>query len=606
MNLRRNSTTPTLSNREDAGTATLVKPLDLDEAADSILPAYAPKPQKQLPLGQQLVRAGIVTNTELESALSEQSNRKLRLGEMLLEMGFVEEEALLPFLAGQICVPAVRLREGLIDPNVVKTLPRATAERFPALALFDVRGTLTVALGDPQNLDHIDEIERVTGKVVNPVFALNSSIVRMLPRAYENDFGVDTVTADLDVDAVTVESEAIEIDLQQVGSLADGSPVINLVNYMIVHAVRQKASDIHIEPGIKHSAVRFRVDGSLREVLRPRKEFHPALISRLKVMAKLDIAEHRLPQDGRIHVLAEGREIDLRISTLPTVRGEKVVLRVLDRSNVTFNMDQLGINAHELSRIKSMLARPYGLMLVTGPTGSGKTTTLYSALELVKSVERNIVTVEDPVEYQLELINQIQVGASKQMSFANALRSILRQDPDILMVGEIRDKETAEVAIQAALTGHLVLSTLHTNDSASAVTRLLDMGVESFKIGAALVGVVAQRLVRTICSNCRAEYFPTPELLDQIRYTGDRSRQFVKGEGCKSCYDTGFKGRVGIYEVLVSNREMRELISREPDLEKIRKCHIDGGGQTLLDHGLQMVEEGVTSIDEVIRVSFFD
>jgi type IV pilus assembly protein PilB len=592
--------------KSSSGETVVADSIDIDSAAERILPSYAPPRHKTLPLGEQLVRAGIVTTDELESALSEQSSRKLRLGETLLEMGFVEEEDLLPFLAGQISVQAVRLREGLIDPNVVKSIPRDMAERFPALALFDVRGVLTVALGDPQNLDHVDEIERVTGKRVNPVFALTSSIQRMLPRAYENDFGVDTVTADMDVDAVTVESDAIEIDIQKVGSLAEGSPVINLVNYMIVHAVRQRASDIHIEPGIKHSAVRFRVDGSLREVLKPRKEFHPALISRIKVMAKLDIAEHRVPQDGRIHVLAEGREIDLRVSTLPTVRGEKVVLRVLDRNNVTFDMNQLGINSHELTKIKSMLSRPYGLMLVTGPTGSGKTTTLYSALELVKTVERNIVTVEDPVEYQLELINQIQVGATKQMSFANALRSILRQDPDILMVGEIRDKETAEVAIQAALTGHLVLSTLHTNDSASAVTRLLDMGIASFKIGAALVGVVAQRLVRTICSNCRTQYFPSPELLDKIRYTGDRSQQFAKGEDCKSCYDTGFKGRIGIYEVLVANRDMRELISRDPDLEKLRKLHADNGGQTLLDHGLQMVEDGVTSIDEVVRVSFFD
>jgi type IV pilus assembly protein PilB len=563
-------------------------------------------PEKALPLGERLIRAGVLTSDELEAALSQRSSKKVQLGETLLELGFVDEETLLRFLGPQMGVPAVRLRDGLIDPAVVKLLPRHKAEALCAVAMFKVRDTLSVALAEPRNLQHVDELERIAGCRVRPVLALRSNIEKMLPRCYEDDFAVDAVTADLAQDAVEVTADAFDIDLGDIDSLVDGSPIINLVNYMIVNALRQKASDIHVEPGHKYSTVRLRIDGQLREALRPRREFHAALISRLKVMAKLDIAEHRTPQDGRIHVLVEGREIDLRVSTLPTILGEKVVMRVLDRRNVTFNLDELGVPVSVLGKIKTMLARPHGLLLVTGPTGSGKTTTLYSALELIKSVHRNIVTVEDPVEYQLGQINQVQVGASKTMAFAGALRAILRQDPDVIMVGEVRDAETAAVSIQAALTGHLVLSTLHTNDSFSSVTRLNDMGVEQFKIAAALVGVIAQRLVRTICPNCKTTYFPPAELLDVLRYEGDRRRQFIRGEGCRECYDTGFKGRLGIYEVLQCTREMREIIAHGGNLEAIRENHLQHGGSTLMIEGVRMAEAGKTSLEEVLRVTGAD
>ncbi len=591
------------SRRLDELAARVVAPELPDWHRDEV---SVPTVKTHTPLGERLVRGGVLTRDELSAALTEQSVCRKPIGEVLLRLGFVEEEDLLPFLAEQLGVPSVRLREGLIDPVIVKLIPRAMAESLNAIALFRVRDELTVVMSDPRNLDQLDEIERVSGCRVRPILALNSSIQKLLPRAYENDFGVDTVTADFDTEAVSLETEAIEIDLQQIESMADGSPVINLVNYLIVHAVRQQASDIHVEAGLQHSTVRYRIDGQLREVLRPRREFHPAIVSRLKVMARLDIAEHRMPQDGRIHVSVEGREIDLRISTLPTVRGEKVVMRVLDRSSVTFNLDALGISERVLKDVRTMLSRPYGLVLVTGPTGSGKTTTLYSALELLKSVERNIVTVEDPVEYQLELINQIAVGGAARMTFANALRSILRQDPDVIMVGEIRDQETAEIAIQAALTGHLVLSTMHTNDAAGAVTRCLDMGVQSFKIAAALVGVIAQRLVRTVCPDCRAPYFPPAQTLDLIGYSGDRRRQFIRGEGCRQCFDTGFRGRTGIYEVLQATREIRELISRDPDLEKLRVLNRQAGGASLLEEGLRLAEEGRTSLDEIMRVALVD
>ncbi len=559
-----------------------------------------------IPLGDRLVRAGLLAEEDLNSALSAQSSSQTRLGETLLELGFVNEEELIPLMGQHLGVAAVRLREGLIDPEIVRLIPRTLAEASCALALFKVRGTLTVALAEPQDLTLIDEIESVTGLRVNPVFAMKASITRLMPRCYEEDFAVDGVTADIETDAVEVETETIDVRLDDLQSMADGSPVISLVNYALVHAVRQGSSDIHIEPGPNHSLVRFRVDGQLREVLRPRSDIHPAIVSRIKVMAKMDIAEHRIPQDGRIRVRVEGREIDLRVSTLPTVLGEKVVLRVLDRRNLTFNLDELGVPDHQLGAIKTMLGRPYGLVLVTGPTGSGKTTTLYSAMELIKSVTQNIVTVEDPVEYQLELINQVQASANRSMTFANALRSILRQDPDVIMVGEIRDSETAEIAIQAALTGHLVLSTLHTNDSCGAVTRLLDMGIDNFKISAALVGVVAQRLVRTICPNCRTHYYPTEEYLQMLNYQGDKRRSFHRGEGCKQCFDTGFRGRRGIYEVLQVNREIRELVNQRPDLEKLRSLHRKSGGTNLLEEGLQLAEDGYTSLEEIARVSFYE
>jgi type IV pilus assembly protein PilB len=558
------------------------------------------------PLGDRLVRAGLLTSDDLEVALNEQNTRQLKLGETLIELGFVDEDELLPLMAQHLGVTSVRLREGLVDPGVVRIIPRSQAESLRVLALFRVRDSLTVAMAEPQDLKIVDELEQLTGLNINPVLVLHSNLEKLIPRCYEDDFTVDAVTADIDHDAVEVDSQTIDVQLGDLQSMADGSPVISLVNYIIVHSVRQGSSDIHIEPGQKHSLVRFRVDGQLREILRPRSELHPAIVSRIKVMARMDIAEHRIPQDGRIRVRVEGREIDLRVSTLPTVLGEKVVMRVLDRRNVTFNLDELGVPNDQLASIKNMLGRPHGLVLVTGPTGSGKTTTLYSAMELIKSVHSNIVTVEDPVEYQLELINQVQTGSARAMTFANALRSILRQDPDVIMVGEIRDAETAEVAIQAALTGHLVLSTLHTNDSAGAVTRLLDMGIAPFKIAAALVGVVAQRLVRTICPNCRTHYYPTAEFLQMLNYTGDTRRSFHKGEGCQQCFDTGFRGRRGVYEILMVTREMRNLIAQDLDVERLRECQRREGHRTLLEEGIRLAEEGKTSPEEVARVAYHD
>jgi type IV pilus assembly protein PilB len=557
-------------------------------------------------LGQQLVGADLITNEQLDLALAEGSQKGLRLGEVLVEMGMVLEDAILPFIEGHLGVPAVRLRDGVIDPVAVRLLPRKIAERLDAIALFKVRGTITVAMADPQNLEHLDEIERITSLHVRAVFAFRSSIQRTLPRCYEDGFEVDTVTADMDESSVQLQADAAEVDLTNVESMVDGSPIINLVNYLLVQAIRAGASDIHIEPSRKFSVVRFRVDGQMYEALRPRRDMHPALVSRIKVMAKMDIAEHNKPQDGRFQVTVEGREVDFRVSTLPTVLGEKIVMRILDKENLTFNLDLLGVPPDMLKQLKLLLAKPYGLLLVTGPTGSGKTTTLYSALELIKNVHSNVVSVEDPVEYQVELVNQVQVDESRQLSFASALRSILRQDPDIIMIGEIRDVATAQIAVQAALTGHLVLSTLHTNDCAGAIHRLTDMGVEPFKIAAALVGVVAQRLIRTVCQSCKTFVYASAELLATIHYEGDKRKSFIRGEGCPKCHDTGFLGRTGIYEVMPIDREIRALIANRASTDDIRDCYRRNGGKTLLEQGIRLAEKEQTSLEEVMRVAYFE
>ncbi|MFO7906941.1 MAG: GspE/PulE family protein [Pirellulaceae bacterium] len=562
--------------------------------------------EPSVPLGRQLLDAGLVTEGELEAALNYHRRKKKPLGEALLELGLLGEEQLLPFLHRQLGIPAVQLRNGLVDPATVRLLPRHVSERLHALPMFKVRDTLCVAMAEPQSLPQVDEIEEITGLWVRPVFACRSAIQRMVARCYEEDFQVDAVTADLSDTAVEVQTETAETEVTSLEEMADGSPVVNLINYLVLQGLRQRASDIHVEPGPKHTTVRFRVDGQLREVLRPRRDVHAAMISRVKVMGKMDIAEQRLPQDGRCRVSVEGRHVDLRLSTIPTVLGEKLVVRILDQDRLTFNLDHLGFPLDLLAQFKQLLGRPYGLLLVCGPTGSGKTTTLYSAIELIKSERCNIVTVEDPVEYRVEQVNQIQINAAQSLTFPTALRSILRQDPDVIMVGEIRDSETAHIAVQAALTGHLVLSTVHTNDSAGAVTRFIDMGVESYKVAGSLLGVVAQRLVRTVCRKCQTIYYPPAELLKTLRCPAGGSRSYIRGEGCRECHDTGFQGRKGIYELLTVDEHVRRLIARDPDPCAIRDYFTESGGRTLLAEGIRLAEEHVTSLDEVMRVAFTD
>ena len=377
------------------------------------------------------------------------------------------------------------------------------------------------------------------------------------------------------------------------------------MNLFLLNAIKDGASDIHIEPDIGLSRIRYRLDGALHEVMTPRADLHPAIVSRLKVMAKMDIAERRMPQDGRIRVLVEDNEVDLRVSTMPTVMGEKLVIRLLDKNRMNLDINGSGFHPEVLGKVKMILKKPHGMMLVTGPTGSGKTTTLYSGLAFISTIEKNIVTIEDPVEYQLPIVNQVQVHEDQGLTFAKTLRSVLRQDPDIVMVGEIRDRDTAEVAVQAALTGHLVLSTLHTNESAGAIPRLVEMGIEPFLLSASIIAVVAQRLVRGVCPGCVTTYFPPLELLNRIQWKGD-NKSFVTGRGCDQCFDSGLRGRIGIFELLEVTEELQGIIAKEPMVDSIRRCSVRAGMRTLKDEAFRIVEENRTTLEEVLRVVFVE
>jgi len=437
------------------------------------------------------------------------------------------------------------------------------------------------------------------------VLALEHNIREFLKKYAGGNVDVDAfLTSLVEQDVEVVERESVDegpaTDLEK---MVAGSPIINLVNVALLTAVRDKASDIHIEPSRHGTRVRYRIDGVLRDLMKPPPGMHAAIASRVKVIGKMDIAEKRLPQEGRVRIVAEGRDIDLRVSSIPTLLGEKLVIRILDKANLHVKMEDLGFRPDSLESFKRMLRRPHGLVLVTGPTGSGKTTTLYSALDLLRSPERNIVTVEDPVEYQLDLVNQIQVHASIGMTFARALRSILRQDPDVIMVGEIRDQETARVAVQAALTGHLVLATLHTNDAPGAVARLLDMGIEPYLLSSALNGVVAQRLARTICPHCATKYYPTEQVLADAGLTDLAGRTFCKGAGCQQCHNSGFKGRIGIYEVMEVGGEVRRMVHRGAPSHELRDKLRQGGFKMLREEGVLIAMDHKSSLEEVLRVT---
>jgi len=560
-------------------------------------------------LGQMLIQEGVLTEEQLEKALSLQKSKRRKLGELLVEERLVDEQVMLHCLSRRLGLPSVKLRPGLIDPLVVDTLDKELAERHAIIAMFKVEDALTVAMAEPQALLVVDDLQRQTGLRIQPVVALEPNIREFIKKYYAQNVKIDTFVASLeDARVDVVEKEAIDDEpVLDLSEISDGSPVVNLVNMSMLQAVKEGASDIHIEPDKECVRIRYRIDGMLRDLMTPPKDWHAAIISRCKVIGKMDIAEKRVPQEGRVHILVEGREIDLRVSSMPTILGEKIVMRILDKSNLHLELDRLGFEPEMVVTLRRMLAKPHGLFLVTGPTGSGKTTTLYSALDLLRGKERNIITIEDPVEYQLELVNQIQVHEAVGLTFARTLRSVLRQDPDVIMVGEIRDEETARVAVQAALTGHLVLSTLHTNDSPSAVTRLLNMGIEPYLLASCLVGVVAQRLIRTICPKCKTTYFPEESVLRAINWTGPRHRAFHRGQGCPLCHDSGFKGRRAVCEVLEMNGALRNLILDRPSGHEIREylaAHTPW--EDLRRQALKCVEQGLTSIEEMMRVCFIE
>ena len=550
-------------------------------------------------LGELLLENGLLTEEQCQNALDVQKKTGKRLGQAVIDLGYVKEEDLLQILSKQMSIPHIWLRKGMVDPKVVNVIPGDKARLYKIMPMFRIKDVLIVATSDPQAIFVFDEIEKTTGLVVKPVLTRSSDIEKAITEHYKGD-GIEGF-------AFASGDGARQTDLQRgrdflkIEELEEGSPVINVVNNIILRAIRDKASDIHIEPDKSKLRIRYRVDGMLYEVMTYNMDVYPAIVSRIKVMANLDIAERRLPQDGRIQVMVEGRSVDLRFSSMPGILGEKIVLRILDKNSVILDLNQLGFSIDTLSNFKRLLKHPYGLILVTGPTGSGKTTTLYAAMNFLNSIDKNIVTIEDPVEYQMDIINQNQVREAIGLTFSVILRHTLRQDPDIIMVGEIRDKETAEIAIQSSLTGHLVLSTLHTNDSPSAITRLLDMGIEPYMISSSLTGVIAQRLIRKICTECKTLFYPPSAVLERYNWGGEKDLQVAKGKGCPACYGSGYKGRAGIYELLEVNESLQTMILSNPSLEEIRKRLKEWDHSSMEMEGLNKVRERITTFEEVTR-----
>ena len=555
--------------------------------------------------GEALVAQGIITPEQLDRILLDQRTSGGLIGEMLVEQGIVDGSRMLQHLADQLGVPFCQLRHGLVDFALLALVGAEEAERLEAIPMFKVHDTLTVAMAEPQSLPRIDRLRQLTGCKIRPVLATRANILEYVRKYASGNTDVHSFLASLSESEVqVVEKESVDdgpaTDLDR---MVEGSPIINLVNVALLTAIKDGASDIHIEPDKQGTRVRYRIDGTLRDLMKPPMGLHAAVVSRVKVIGRMDIAEKRLPQEGRVRIVAEGRDIDLRVSSMPTLLGEKIVVRVLDKANLKIRLEDLGFRRETLQGFERMLNQPYGLVLVTGPTGSGKTTTLYSALDLIRGPEVNVTTVEDPVEYQLDMVNQIQVHEAIGMTFARALRSILRQDPDIIMVGEIRDEETARVAVQAALTGHLVLATLHTNDAPGAVARLLDMGIEPYLLSSAINGVVAQRLTRTVCPNCAAKYIPSMNVLRDAGLADKPGRPFRKGAGCKECHNSGFRGRAGIYSVMEVTTELKKLIHRAAPTHELHAVLRKSGVLTLREEGVLLALDGKTCLEEVLAAT---
>jgi len=561
--------------------------------------------KSRLQLGEVLKSRGLVTTEHIQAALAEQKekgHRKL-LGELLVEMGFCNENQIASALAEAYGVPYAQVSPKLCDPKVIEILPRDFLNEHIVLPLFKVHDVLTIAVTEPANLFLIDEIEPITACKVQVVCAtakdIKATLQTYLPAA--NVFVIDDI---IDEEALEEFSliQSIPEDISNLEEIAGQSPVVKLVNSLLYNAVRENASDIHIEPDEKKLRVRYRVDGRLYEKMRPPHQMHAALVSRLKIMAELDIAQRRVPQDGGIHVLMEARPIDLRVSVMPGNFGEKVVIRIIDPKRVLFNLESLGFSYENLQLFKEKINSPDGIVLVTGPTGSGKNTTLYAGLTELNNDEVNICTVEDPVECNIEGVNQFQVNKGAGFEFSTALRSLLRQDPDIIMVGEIRDEATANIAVQAALTGHLVLSTLHTNDAPGAVIRLYNLNVAPYLVGASLIAVLAQRLVRKICTNCKEEYTPSPNVRGIVEKWGGVVETFYRGLGCRKCRNTGYLGRIAIHELFTPSYEVLDMISDGVQLKKLRAQAVKDGMVSLRRDGMEKVKAGITTIEEILRV----
>lgn len=544
-------------------------------------------------LGDLLVESGLITEEQLQITLNEKSPGQ-KLGDALLQRGFLTEQQLIEVLEFQLGIPHISLFRYPIDTKLLNLIPKEMAKRNQLIPLKKEGDRLLVAMADPMDFFAIDDLRLTTGFQIDPAIATKDDILRVINKYYNVEDGFEELLGTLPEGGEAAQEETMT---------AEDSPVVRLVNQLLSNAVVMKASDIHIDPQETKVAIRYRIDGVLRTERVLPKHMQSLLTARIKIMANLDITEHRVPQDGRIKVNLEFHPIDLRVSTLPTVYGEKIVMRILDLGSSLNDINKLGFNSLNLKRIINMIEKPTGIVLITGPTGSGKSSTLYAALNKLNSEEVNIITVEDPVEYQIEGINQIQVNTNVGMTFAAGLRSILRQDPNIIMVGEIRDKETAEIAVRASLTGHLVLSTIHTNDSLGTVNRLVDMGVEPFLVASALSGIVAQRLVRKICRDCAEEQAPTKREIEIFAKRGLKVDRIVRGRGCSSCNMTGYKGRIAIHEVLVITDEMRKVIMNGDSFLKLRELAIKNKTIFLIDDGLLKVKQGLTTTEEILRVA---
>jgi len=561
-------------------------------------------------IGELLVRENLLTSEQLRKARDEARTKGGRLGAQITKLGFLQESELRDFVAKQYGVPAVNLEEFEIDPAVIKLIPEDVATKHTVVPVSRSGSTLILATADPSNIFAIDDIKFLTGYNIEVVVASEQAIKHAIERAYDRSEDLSDVMEGFDDSDFEVIQDEDDLDVNELARESEDAPVVKLVNLVLTDAVKRGASDIHIEPYEKLFRVRYRIDGLLYEVMKPPLKLKNAITSRLKIMSELDIAERRLPQDGRIKLkMGRGKEMDYRVSVLPTLFGEKVVLRLLDKSNLQLDMTKLGFEAKQLETFQDCIHRPFGMVLVTGPTGSGKTTTLYSALsELNKSTE-NISTAEDPVEFNLSGINQVQMHEEIGLNFAAALRSFLRQDPDIIMVGEIRDFETAEIGVKAALTGHMVLSTLHTNDAPSTVNRLLNMGIEPFLVASSVNCIVAQRLARKICGECKQEDPDiTSAALVEAGMSADEAAgaAHVKGKGCRTCSETGYKGRIALYEVMEMGEELREFVLNGASGIELKREAMRLGMMTLRRSALSMLRDGITTLSEVLRVSVAD
>ncbi|MFH0731407.1 MAG: ATPase, T2SS/T4P/T4SS family [Candidatus Omnitrophota bacterium] len=557
-------------------------------------------------LGEILIKQGLITNSQLEEVLRLQKQSGRPIGDILIKNNFVTEKDVCDALARQLDIPFASIKAGSLVPSEEQDLHRLVPEDFArqqmVLPLSKHANFLNVALFNPLDLLVIDNLRRITGCEVNPIIATRVDLREAIDKFYgKREMLRDAVEESYSAKEGIIEERDDKVSLEDMVAKAEEAPVIKLVNLLLIQAVKERASDIHVEPFKQKINVRFRIDGVLHNIAPPSQHLLPALISRIKILSKMDIAEKRLPQDGGFSIQVEDRGIDIRASVIPTIFGEKAVLRILDKGIISFELDKLGFSEDDAKKFKEAILHPYGLILITGPTGSGKSTTLYSALNFIKSPSKNIITIEDPVEYNIEGINQVQVKPNIGLTFANALRSFLRQDPDIMMVGEIRDLETAQICMRAALTGHLVFSTLHTNDAPSAATRLIDIGVEPYLVASGLIMIMAQRLVKKLCQICKE---PDETQVDLIKKYNLPKRQIFKAKGCQKCHNTGYSGRTALTEIVVVSAKLKEMISQNATIAQINKLAQEEGMKSLLYNGLQKVQDGVTSIQEVLSTAY--